>query len=257
LSPTSFRLAYNVLTVRRLRVYMRNLLAALALLILNVNAYADSSAPLAGVTILVLGECHMCTSGTLISNLPDRLVFRGANVFTYGAWGASPQDWLKATSVPCTGFRKNTGPIRTRPADIATTQPIGDLIRKHRPNLVVLVMGDTVASYDSKELPKSWVWQNVSSLTNEIKKYGTRCVWVGPSWVDSTQKKNNQRVKELSEYLSNIVAPCTYVDSLTFSDPGEWKTKDGMHYFRWGYNSWAEGITTAITSPEILDTIPR
>lgn len=212
---------------------------------------------LTGLTILVLGESHMAFNGQLISTLPDSLAQQGAKVFSYGACGASAGDWLTVKSVPCGAFRVDTGPVRTRPADIARTQLVGDLIKTHQPNLVLLVIGDTMASYDSKIIPKSWVWQGVSGLTKEIKNYGTRCVWVGPVWGGEGGKynKNNARVKEFSDYLSTLVAPCTYIDSLTFSKIGEWKTIDGQHLDKTGYEGWANGITNSLISPEILPTL--
>ncbi len=212
---------------------------------------------LIGLTILVLGESHMSLNDQLISTLPDDLVQQGAKVFSYGACGASAGDWLKAKAVPCGAIRVDVGPVRVRPGDIASTQPVGNLIDKHHPDLIVVVIGDTMASYGTTPMPKSWIWQGVSSLTREIKAHGTRCVWVGPAWGEDggKYKKTNERAKEFSDYMSTLVAPCTYVDSLNFSKIGDWKTKDGQHFDKAGYEGWAKGITDAITSPEILPTI--
>jgi hypothetical protein len=238
---------------------MKLLLTGLAILLLGQSAYAANSTPLSGVTILVLGESHMSINNYLVSDLPNDLVEEGAKVFSYGACGASAGDWLKVKSVPCGASRVDTGPVRERPADIARTEPITKLIAKHHPNLILLIMGDTMASYDNKEIPKSWVWQSVSSLTKVIKEDGTRCVWVGPAWGEDggKYKKTNVRVKEFSDYLSTIVAPCTYIDSLTFSKIGEWKTFDGQHFDKWGYEHWAKSITDALIDPAILNTIKR
>lgn len=212
---------------------------------------------LAGLTILVLGDSHMSFKDQLIATLPDDLVQQGAKVFSYGACGASAGDWLTTKSVPCSAFRVDTGPIRVRPADIATTQPIGDLIDKHHPDLVVLVIGDTMASYAENRIVKNWVWQGVSSLTKEIKIHRTRCVWVGPPWGQEIgiYPKRSALTKEFSGYLSTLVAPCTYIDSLTFSKINEWNTIDGRHFDKAGYQGWARGITDAITSPEMLPTL--
>lgn len=236
---------------------MSKLLVGVALLALGESAFAVSPPPLTGMTILVLGESHMSINDHLIATLPDELALQGAKIFSYGACGASAGDWLKAKSVPCGAYRIDTGNIKERPADIASTQPIGNLINKHHPNLIVLVIGDTMASYDNKEIPKSWVWQGVSALSKEIKTQGTRCVWVGPAWGQDggKYKKTNARAKEFSDYLSTLVAPCTYIDSLAFSKPGEWKTLDGQHFDKWGYEGWAKGITNAILSPGILPTL--
>lgn len=235
---------------------MKLLLSGITLLMFCAGAKA---LPLTGLNILVLGESHMSINNYLISSLPDELTQQGAQVESFGACGASAGDWLKTKSVPCSGFRIGTGPVRERPADIASTQPIDQLLNKYHPNLLLLVMGDTMASYDDKTIPKSWVWQTVSALTGEIKKQGIRCVWVGPAWGEDggKYKKTNARVKEFSDYLSTIVAPCTYVDSLTFSKIGEWKTFDGQHFDKWGYESWSKGISNALMAPEIINSIKR
>jgi hypothetical protein len=235
---------------------MKTLTIGLFMLALSASVFAANTPPLAGRTILVLGESHMSINNYLVSDLPDDLVEQGAKVYSYGACGASAGDWLKTKHVPCAASRVDTGPIKERPADIASTQPIDNLIKKHQPNLILLVMGDTMASYDNKEIPKSWVWQSVSSLTADIKAQGIRCVWVGPAWGEDggKYKKTNARVKEFSAYLSTIVAPCTYIDSLAFSKIGEWKTFDGQHFDKWGYEHWARSITDAIISPDMLST---
>lgn len=237
---------------------MKTLLAGIITLFYIGSTYAAGLPPLAGMTILVLGESHMSIN-YLIAYLPEDLVEQGAKVYSYGAWGAKPSSWLTAKAVPTTAFRIDDGPIRERPSDIAKTQPVGELIDKHHPDLVLLIFGDTLGSYTSKTMPRSWIWQEVSGLTKEINAHGTQCVWVGPPWGQEGGKynKTSARVKEFSDYLSTIVSPCIYVDSLTFSRMGEWKTVDGQHFDRWGYKGWARAITNAIISPEILSRLKQ
>ncbi|MNN74371.1 hypothetical protein D3C81_1905620 [compost metagenome] len=50
----------------------------------------------------------------------------------------------------------------------------------------------------------------------------------------------------MSNFLATNVAPCTYIDSLSFSKPGEWVTIDGQHFTIAGYKSWANAIGTAL-----------
>lgn len=225
-------------------------LIGIVLSLLCCGAEAEAELPLAGSKILVLGESHMVIYNHLIQSLPDELVRLGAHVYSYGACGASAADWLRAKPEPCSASRIDTGTIRERPADIASTQPIADLFAKHHPDLVVIIIGDTMAGYGKKEISKSWVWQEVSALTREIKAAGVRCAWVGPAWgQDGGQyRKTNARAKEFSDYLATIVAPCTYIDSLAFSEPGEWRTTDGQHFDRWGYANWAREISNALTA---------
>jgi hypothetical protein len=235
-----------------LRIFMRALLTGLTLLALGESAFAVTPPPLTGMTILVLGESHMSINDHLIATLPDELALQGAKIFSYGACGASAGDWLKAKSVPCGAYRVDTGNIKERPADIASTQPIGNLINKHHPNLIVLVIGDTMASYDNKEIPKSWVWQGVSALSKEIKTQGTRCVWVGPAWGQDggKYKKTNARAKEFSDYLSTLVAPL-HTSTHWYSPNQANGNTDGQHFDKC-YEGWAKGITNTILSPGIL-----
>jgi lysophospholipase L1-like esterase len=56
----------------------------------------------------------------------------------------------------------------------------------------------------------------------------------------------------MSNFLATNVGPCTYVDSLKFSKPGQWTTLDGQHFTLSGYKAWSEAITKAIADlPEV------
>jgi hypothetical protein len=120
---------------------------------------------------------------------------------------------------------------------------------------VVLVIGDTMASYDKPVFPKAWAWQSVTSLTKAIAETGTKCVWVGPAWgkEGGMYKKNDARTKLMSQFLQANVAPCTYVDSLQMSKPGEWVTTDGQHFTVAGYKAWAAGIAGALAKLPAAD----
>ncbi len=50
----------------------------------------------------------------------------------------------------------------------------------------------------------------------------------------------------MSQFLAANVAPCTYIDSLTFSKPGQWITTDGQHFTVAGYQSWGNAIGDAV-----------
>lgn len=52
----------------------------------------------------------------------------------------------------------------------------------------------------------------------------------------------------MSSFLATNVAPCTYIDSLTFSKPGEWITTDGQHFTIDGYQKWAKAIGGALSA---------
>ena len=52
-------------------------------------------------------------------------------------------------------------------------------------------------------------------------------------------------MRELSGFLSQTVASCRYLDSLKFSQPGEWPTFDGEHLTPDSYRIWGAAIADA------------
>lgn len=78
--------------------------------------------------------------------------------------------------------------------------------------------------------------------------HGTKCAWVGPAWgkVGGMYQKNDARTQLMSQFLASNVAPCTYIDSLSFSKPGQWITTDGQHFTVAGYKSWGTAIGDAL-----------
>ena len=205
------------------------------------------SSVLAGMTLLVLGESHMSLADHLMEPLHANLTQQGAIVHSIGACGASAGDWLISKKVDCGAEEKADGKFVLKGRD-ATTTPIKDLIAADKPDLVVLVIADTMGSYDKPVFPKAWAWQNVTALAKEITASGAKCAWVGPAWgkEGGMYKKNEARTKLLSAFLATNVAPCTYIDSLTFSSPGQWVTTDGQHFTVAGYKSWANAIAGAL-----------
>ncbi|WP_429353369.1 hypothetical protein [Paraburkholderia sp. 32] len=61
-------------------------------------------------------------------------------------------------------------------------------------------------------------------------------------------------MKQLSSFLAANVAPCQYIDSLTFSRPGEWATVDGQHLTTTGYKYWGTDIMKALVK---LPVVPQ
>lgn len=215
---------------------------------------------LAGLTVLVIGDSHLATSGYLITTLHDELMQQGAHVYSYGACGSASGAWMKTTQPPCgSAFRLDTGPVRVRAGEAASTRALPDLVKAHHPDLIVVVNGDTMAGYKSAALPKPWIRDQVKTLTDGIKASGAACVWVGPAWGNEGGKngKNFTRVKEMSDFLADNVAPCTYINSLKMSKPGEWSTlpDDGQHFTDAGYQSWGSVIAREIVTSDILQKI--
>ena len=216
---------------------------------------AAAASVLLGLSVLVIGESHLTLNNHLREPLMESLQAQGAaHVHVVGACGASPARWLKSTQVDC-GADQVDKRAATVMGKEAHTTPIADLIQADKPNLVVVVEGDTMGSYDKPAFPKAWAWQEVTSLTKAIADTHTACVWVGPGWGSNSGQfaKSDDRVRELSAFLANNVAPCAYIDSTTFAKPGQWQTLDGEHYTQMGYVAWSKAIVNSMaSSPTVL-----
>ena len=214
---------------------------------------------LAGLTVLVIGDSHMATKDYLITTLHDELMQQGAKVYSYGACGSASGDWMKVTKPECgTAFRLDAGPLWERQGEAAISKALPDLVSLHHPDLIVVVNGDTMAGYKDASMPKPWIRDEVRTLTNGIKATGTACLWVGPAWGGEGHfHKTDARVQELSNFLADNVAPCSYINSLTMSKPGEWTTisGDGQHFSKAGYLSWGHDIASQIVSSDVVAKI--
>lgn len=211
-------------------------------------------ATLAGLSILIIGDSHLSNAGYLIDTLHDPLVQAGAKVHTIGVCGSVAGDWTTTKQSDCGGAeRVGNGPI-TFVGSAAATRPVKQLIAADKPDLVVIVQGDTMGGYKQATYPRAWAYQQVSALTKDISSTGTACVWVGPAWGSEGGKygKTYDRVKMASEFLASNVAPCGYVDSLAFSKPGQWRTVDGQHFTTTGYKQWGAAIADAIAESPAL-----
>lgn len=203
----------------------------------------------AGLALLVIGDSHLATPSYLIGPLHDRLMEQGASVHSIGVCGANAADWTQTSPGPCgSAERRGDEPV-IRLQDGATTTPVGDLIARNRPDAVVVIMGDTLGAYQNENFPRSWAYQQVTTLSRAIANTETSCYWVGPGWSSTPGRfnKTNERVTELNAFLAENVAPCTYIDSTEFSQPGDWRTLDGQHYTGAGYRQWSDAIVEALS----------
>jgi hypothetical protein len=200
---------------------------------------------LAGLIILAVGDSHMVY---MASPLHEALAQEGAVVNAYGMCGAMPGDWLTRTTTQCSAERHDTGPAiqknQSTPSWLLT-----DLIAKDHPNLVVIELGDNMAGYGTLQtLPRDFIADQVNQFLAPIKARNLPCLWIGPPWGNDTQAyhKTTTRLKELSQFLSQVVAPCAYIDTSSFAQPGEWPTLDGEHLTQPAYHKWSLDIAGAI-----------
>jgi hypothetical protein len=204
---------------------------------------------LAGLVVLIIGDSHIAAKDFLLGSLQDDLVNQGAIVHSYGVCGSQPIDWLKQTELPCgRGERHNLADPVIDKSPKVKTWSLEKLIDEHRPNLLIVELGDNMGGYGvAPELPRDWIAQEVPQMLKPIEAHHLPCVWVGPPWGSEggTSNKTFARVQDLSSYLSQIVYPCRYVDSLRFSRPGQWATFDGEHLTPDSYRIWGADITDA------------
>jgi hypothetical protein len=207
------------------------------------------NALLAGLTVLIIGDSHMVTRDYLITTLHDDLAAQGATVDSYGMCGANAGDWVYPAIVSCGKAERHgkESPEINRTAGTPTYQ-IEALIAKHKPNLIVIEMGDTMAGYGQASFPQGWIYQQVHALTGRIAARNIPCAWVGPPWGSegSSYHKTFARVREMSEFLATAVAPCRFIDSTQFSKQGEWPTIDGQHLTSGGYKAWGADIAASL-----------
>jgi len=214
---------------------------------------------LAGLSILIIGDSHLTVPYYLIDSLHMGLERQGAQVHTIGVCGANPGDWLKPVKGTC-GAAERRGDAAVQVLDVNTpATPIDQLLAQDKPDLVVIVMGDTMAGYQQATFPKTWAWQQVTALTQTVAKANTACVWIGPAWGTEGGKyqKTFARAKQVSAFLSSNVAPCQYIDSLTLSKPGEWATTDGQHFTKSGYEAWGKALTQQLAESPIVQELKK
>ena len=206
---------------------------------------------LAAVTILMLGDSHFATQGYLVTSLQDALLAQGAQVVTEAACGAASGVWTQNQIAPCgAAERVGHGPLRRNGADNAPVPSLDQLIAKYKPNLIIIGAGDTMAGYGQAQFPAPWIESQVNALVRPIAAANIACVWIGPGWGSEGGPyfKTYAGVRQINGFLSTHVAPCRYIDSTTFAEPGEWPTFDGQHYTQVGYAKWGRAISDAIAT---------
>jgi hypothetical protein len=205
---------------------------------------------LAGLVVLLIGDSHIAATGYFNDPLHDALLQQGASVNSFGVCGASAADWIAPIPITCgRGERHGTEPAQVRTSHSLRGWSLPHLIDEYKPNLVVIELGDTMAGYGTtSELPRTLIFNQVQELLIPIKARDLPCVWIGPPWGTDggPYKKTNARVKELSDYLSQIVSPCAYIDSLSFSQPDQWTTRDGVHLTGAAADRWDNDVVRSL-----------
>jgi len=207
-----------------------------------------------GISILMIGASHLTYPGALVTTLHDALNDKGAQVHTFGVCGTMPSHWVLPTKGSCgAADRIGNGSIKLRMGSRAETVPIQKLVADEKPALLVVVMGDTLGAYKGgAKMSLPWAEGEQEQIRKEISAAKVRCVWVGPSWGEEGYAggKTYARAQQVSKFLSTRVGPCTYIDSLSMSKPGEWLTLDGIHHRPQYYKLWAKEIVEELEKLE-------
>lgn len=202
---------------------------------------------LAGRNVLVIGDSHLVN---MTAMLHDDLRANGAgSVHVLAVCGSVPSDWLATRQGVCGGSEQKDGEsMRYFPS--AATQPLSKLLEAERPDVLVVVLGENIAGHGQPAFDEAWAVRETNGLSDVIAASGVPCVWVGPTWGEDGGRfgKTNARERVLAGFLSAHVAPCIYVDSLGFSRPGNWKTKDGMHLVPESYRQWSAALARKVAA---------
>ena len=204
---------------------------------------------LIGLKILILGASHLATPGYFGTVLHNQLADQQAVVHTVAVCGAFPSYWISPVEGTC-GSLEKTGntPAEYRIGKTPAAKSYFELVASDFPDLVILVMGDSVANYANPFMDKNWALQEITKLTRVVEDSKVTCIFIGPPWgaEGGKSKKSNFRVRETNELLKTSVKPCKYIDSLKMSRPGEWSTTDGMHLIQKDYKDWATKVMQEI-----------
>ena len=141
-----------------------------------------STAAFLGLSLVVIGESHMADPTYLMAPLHEKLIQSGAKVHSVGVCGATPANWVTVSPTDCGRADRVGDTPAVRVDGAAATTPIKELITNAKANVIVVINGDTIGSYKAAEFPKSWAYQQVTTLTKAIGETGVTCYWVGPGW---------------------------------------------------------------------------
>jgi hypothetical protein len=202
---------------------------------------------LAGMVVLAIGDSQLMM---MMSPLQNQLEDAGATVHSYAMCGATAGDWLYPSTITSCGRaeRHERGAIVLENTKAVPTYSLPKLIEEHHPNLIIVQLGDMMAGYGQPHLDQQWIVNQVHALTAKIAASHIACDWVGLTWGQNIPPypKEDARVKEMAQLLSQSVSPCQFIDSTAFARPGQWATKDGGHLLPDGYRQWSADITEAV-----------
>lgn len=209
----------------------------------------EISAALAGVALVVIGENQLANPGYLLTPLHESLQSSGAVVHSMGMCGGYPARWLEGPPTTCgAAERVGNAPAQVDWGERPMWFDLRSVMAQDRPAAVVVVIHETLGSYDRPEVDAESVRYQVRRLADYLAQEKVMCYWVGPGWGEPQKRyhKTPERVQAVAALIREASQPCHFIDTTLFSVPGEWKTINGRDYTAKAYRLWAQAITDAI-----------
>jgi hypothetical protein len=170
-------------------------------------------------------------------------------VAAYASCGSSPEHWLASEPdfITKCGYRQRTSDsdiltdwVNGRPPRPTRTPKLADLIRKHKPTMVVVQLG---TNWMDRNLSDQQMNDYLGRFVDEARRSGTveKIVWIAPP--DSARLRKTQgRVHQLLRRVATR-KDFDIIDSRNVTHYVMGKTGgDGIHYNTESSEAWARGI---------------
>ncbi len=174
---------------------------------------------LVSASVLVFGDSHLV--GPFGQALDRGLREKQAVVATYGSCGSIGKWWITGKSTNCGYFERSPANVERRSATHATPK-LDDLLRRHKPDVVIVNLSTNYVNVPSDEAVRS----DLRVLVEKIRATGARCFWLGPP----KMRRFEAESPRLERLLREVVTPvCDIFDSRAVTSyPAQ--GGDGVHF---------------------------
>jgi peptidoglycan hydrolase-like protein with peptidoglycan-binding domain len=189
--------------------------------------------------VLMIGDSH--SVGTFGNEMDRQLRATGAQVESYGSSGSSASWWMNGTTTRSGFVARHTDGTVERPnwRTPHETPRLQDLIRQHRPTVLVVSLGGNM-----RGLSPAGIRRQVQDLARLAQESGTRLVWAGPPERRVDNDDGGASLNRFNNILRDAVAP--YGGFIDSSRHTEYSGGDGLHYSgrrgRQVATDWAENV---------------
>jgi lysophospholipase L1-like esterase len=229
---------------------MQNLLLIVLVLLFGTQtSWAEVSRSASSLVrrFLLVGDSH--TEGVFGDELDRLLRKSGAIVAGYGVGGSTPRWWMTGEKTPWGAVERTENGEVIRSEKIATPL-LSVLLKKHRPNRVIVALGTNLIW---KDTPES-IREQVAQFLKLIPESAT-CIWIGPPLLGP---KYREKVKTVSNVLGTSLknSICSYLDSFDVAKVPETSGSDQIHFESAGDEGvtrarlWAEWVSQKLLNSE-------